>query len=67
MEARAGGGLNLAAAARAMSRGDLKVKLDAEGTEEVKELAASFDRMRASMVATLGGGLDAKGLNDDDL
>jgi methyl-accepting chemotaxis protein len=57
--------LNLAAAARAMSRGDLNVKLDVEGTEEVKELAASFDRMRASMVATLGGGLNAKGVDDD--
>jgi hypothetical protein len=38
---------------------------DVEGTEEVKELAASFDRMRASMVATLGGGLNAKGVDDD--
>jgi len=56
---------DLAAAARAMSTGDLHVKIDQGGTEEVKELATSFDRMRASMVAALGGGLGAKGVDDD--
>jgi methyl-accepting chemotaxis protein len=56
---------DLADAARAMTKGDLNVKLEANGAAEVKELAASFDRMRASMVAALGGGLDVKGVDDD--
>ena len=55
----------LAAAARAMSTGNLDVKVDVGGTQEVKELAASFDRMRASMVATLGAGLQPTGTDDD--
>jgi len=54
--------LDLAAAAHSMSTGDLSVKLTSRGTDEVKELARSFDRMRASMVA-----LGTKGSNDDDL
>jgi methyl-accepting chemotaxis protein len=55
----------LAAAARAMSTGDLNVKLEQGGADEIKELASSFDRMRASMVAALGGGLTARGSDDD--
>lgn len=54
--------LDLAAAAHAMSTGDLSVKLTSRGTDEVRELARSFDRMRASMVA-----LGTKGTDDDDL
>lgn len=55
--------IQLAAAARSMSTGNLNVELNLKGAQEVKELGASFDRMRASMVATLGGA----NLSDDDL
>jgi methyl-accepting chemotaxis protein len=55
----------LAAAASAMSTGKLDVKIEMGGAKEVKELAASFDRMRASMLAMLGGGLRATGTDDD--
>jgi methyl-accepting chemotaxis protein len=55
--------VQLAAAARSMSTGDLNVELNLKGAREVQELGASFDRMRASMVATLGGA----SLSDDDL
>jgi methyl-accepting chemotaxis protein len=55
--------IELAAAARSMSTGNLNVELNLKGAREVKELGASFDRMRASMVATLGGA----SLSDDDL
>jgi methyl-accepting chemotaxis protein len=56
----------LAAAARSMSTGNLNVELNLEGTREVKELGASFDRMRASMVAAMGGAMGGT-LPDDDL
>lgn len=56
----------LAAAARSMSTGNLNVELNLQGTREVKELGASFDRMRASMVAALGGALGGT-VQDDDL
>jgi len=55
--------VELAAAARSMSTGNLNVELNLKGAQEVKELGASFDRMRASMVATLGGA----SMSDDDL
>lgn len=55
--------VQLAAAARSMSTGNLNVEFNLKGAREVEELSASFDRMRASMVATLGGA----NLNDDDL
>jgi len=57
----------LAAAARSMSTGNLNVELNLHGTREVKELGASFDRMRASMVAALGGGFGSTNTEDDDL
>jgi methyl-accepting chemotaxis protein len=56
----------LAAAARTMSTGNLNVELNLGGAREVKELGASFDRMRASMVAALSGAL-AGTVQDDDL
>ena len=55
--------VQLAAAARSMSTGNLNVELNLKGTREVEELGASFDRMRASMVATLGGAA----MTDDEL
>ncbi len=55
--------VQLAAAARSMSTGNMNVELNLKGTREVQELGASFDRMRASMVATLAG----TSLADDDL
>jgi len=57
--------LKLAAAARSMSTGDLTVDLKVQGTQEVVDLGASFDRMRASMIAIMGGGLAGAGANDD--
>lgn len=57
--------LKLAAAARSMSTGDLSVDLKVQGTKEVVDLGASFDRMRASMIAVMGGGLAGAGANDD--
>jgi HAMP domain-containing protein len=59
--------IELAAAARSMSTGNLNVELNLQGTREVKELGASFDRMRASMVAALGGGFGNTSAEDDDL
>jgi len=59
--------IELAAAARSMSTGNLNVELNLTGTREVKELGASFDRMRASMVAALGGGIGGASAEDDDL
>jgi methyl-accepting chemotaxis protein len=62
--------LKLAAAARSMSTGDLSVDLKVKGTQEVVDLGASFDRMRASMIAVMGGGLAGAGAGagvDDDL
>jgi nitrate/nitrite-specific signal transduction histidine kinase len=51
----------LAVAAHSMSTGDLSVELRSHGTREVRELSASFERMRASMLATIGArfGADA--------
>jgi nitrate/nitrite-specific signal transduction histidine kinase len=57
----------LAEAARLMSTGNLNVEFRLKGTQEVQELGASFDRMRASMVAAFGGAAGAKALADDDL
>jgi methyl-accepting chemotaxis protein len=48
---------DLATAAREMSIGNLNIELHPSGTREVRELGASFDRMRASMLAALGSGL----------
>jgi nitrate/nitrite-specific signal transduction histidine kinase len=59
--------IELAAAARSMSTGNLNVELNLRGTREVQELGASFDRMRASMVAALSGGLGSASVDDDDL
>jgi methyl-accepting chemotaxis protein len=59
--------VDLAAAAHTMSTGNLNVDLNLEGAQEVRELSASFDRMRASMLATLGGGLSPAAVGDDDL
>jgi methyl-accepting chemotaxis protein len=59
--------LKLAAAARSMSTGDLSVDLKVQGTQEVVDLGASFDRMRASMIAVMGGGLAGAGAHHDDL
>jgi methyl-accepting chemotaxis protein len=56
--------LNLAAAARSMSTGNLNVDLHLEGTRELEDLGASFDRMRASLVASMAG---VQGNADDDL
>ena len=58
--------IKLSAAARSMSTGDLSVDLKVEGAREVEDLGASFDRMRASMIAIMGGGL-ANAAADDDL
>ena len=58
--------LKLAAAARSMSTGDLSVDLKVRGTREVVDLGASFDRMRASMIAVMGGGLAGAGAGADD-
>ncbi len=52
----------LAEAARKMSTGDLSVEFSLAGTDEVRTLSASFDRMRASLLATVGAGG-----SDDDL
>jgi nitrate/nitrite-specific signal transduction histidine kinase len=57
----------LAEAARMMSTGNLNVEFKLKGTQEVQELGASFDRMRASMVAAFGGAGGVKGIADDDL
>ena len=57
--------LKLSAAARSMSTGDLNVDLKVDGAQEVVDLGASFDRMRASMIAVMGGGLAGAGANDD--
>jgi nitrate/nitrite-specific signal transduction histidine kinase len=57
----------LAEAARLMSTGNLNVEFRLKGTQEVQELGASFDRMRASMVAAFGGAGGVKGIADDDL
>ena len=54
----------LSAAAESMSTGNLNVDLQLKGTREVEQLGASFDRMRASLVAAFGGGINA---TDDDL
>jgi len=59
--------LKLSAAARSMSTGDLNVDLKVVGAREVEELGASFDRMRASMIAVMGGGLANAAAADDDL
>jgi methyl-accepting chemotaxis protein len=58
--------LKLAAAARSMSTGDLSVDLKVQGTQEVVDLGASFDRMRASMIAVMGGGLAGAGAGAND-
>jgi HAMP domain-containing protein len=57
----------LSEAARLMSTGNLNVEFRLKGTQEVQELGASFDRMRASMVAAFGAGGGVKGLPEDDL
>lgn len=48
---------DLTYAAREMSTGNLKVEFHPTGAREVQELGASFDRMRASMLAAFGGSL----------
>jgi methyl-accepting chemotaxis protein len=55
---------DLTYAAREMSTGNLKVEFHPTGTREVQELGASFDRMRASMIAAFGGALATA---DDDV
>jgi len=57
--------IKLSAAARSMSTGDLNVDLRVEGAREVVDLSASFDRMRASMIAVMGGGIAGTNANDD--
>lgn len=57
----------LSEAARLMSTGNLNVEFRPKGAREVQELGASFDRMRASMVAAFGGLGAAKGAVDDDV
>jgi hypothetical protein len=47
-----------------MSMGNLKIEFRPAGSSEVRELGASFDRMRASMLAALGGTLTTA---DDDV
>jgi len=59
--------VELSEAARQMSTGNLNVEFRAKGTREVQELGASFDRMRASMVAAFGVAGGAKALADDDV
>jgi hypothetical protein len=49
-----------------MSTGDLTVDLKVQGTQEVVDLGASFDRMRASMIAVMGGGLAGAGAGAND-
>lgn len=48
---------DLTHAAREMSTGNLKIEFHPTGAREVQELGASFDRMRASMLAAFGGQL----------
>lgn len=55
---------DLSHAAREMSTGNLKIEFRPAGSIEVRELGASFDRMRASMLAALGGSLATA---DDDV
>lgn len=57
--------LELSAAARRMSTGDLSVELEPRGTREVRELGASFARMRVSMLAMLAGRLGPVAVEDD--
>lgn len=57
----------LSEAARLMSTGNLNVEFRLKGTREVQELGASFDRMRASMVAAFGAAGGTKTLADDDV
>lgn len=58
--------MELSAAARAMSTGNLNVEFRGKGTAEVQELSDSFDRMRASMLAALDDGvISAAGVDDD--
>jgi methyl-accepting chemotaxis protein len=59
--------VELSEAARLMSTGNLNVEFRPKGASEVRELGASFDRMRASMVAAFGGAAGAKALVDDDV
>jgi nitrate/nitrite-specific signal transduction histidine kinase len=59
--------VELSEAARLMSTGNLNVEFRPKGASEVQELGASFDRMRASMVAAFGGAAGVKALNDDDV
>jgi methyl-accepting chemotaxis protein len=56
--------VRLAAAAHAMSTGNLNVDLRLEGTRELQDLGASFDRMRASLVASLGA-MEGASADDD--
>ncbi|MFZ5891712.1 MAG: type IV pili methyl-accepting chemotaxis transducer N-terminal domain-containing protein [Myxococcota bacterium] len=55
----------LADAARSMSTGNLNVELRPQGAREVRELSASFDRMRVSMLAALSAPFGAAALDDD--
>ncbi|HET9958027.1 MAG TPA: type IV pili methyl-accepting chemotaxis transducer N-terminal domain-containing protein [Polyangiaceae bacterium] len=55
----------LTQAAHHMSTGDLRVELPREGTREIQDLSASFERMRTSMLATLGGARYAQDPLDD--
>jgi nitrate/nitrite-specific signal transduction histidine kinase len=59
--------VELSEAARLMSTGNLNVEFRPKGASEVRELGASFDRMRASMVAAFGASAGAKTLADDDV
>jgi nitrate/nitrite-specific signal transduction histidine kinase len=57
----------LSEAARLMSTGNLNVEFRPKGTREVRELGASFDRMRASMVAAFGAAGGGQAVADDDV
>lgn len=56
----------LTIAAKAMSTGNLNVEFTGRGTTEVRELSASFDRMRASMIAAMDAGGHGRAAADDD-
>lgn len=56
--------VELAAAARSMSTGNLNVDLQLDGTRELQDLGASFDRMRASLLASLNG-IEGASADDD--
>ncbi|MFT3927046.1 MAG: type IV pili methyl-accepting chemotaxis transducer N-terminal domain-containing protein [Myxococcales bacterium] len=57
----------LAEAARVMSTGNLNVQFRSQGTQEVRDLSESFDRMRVSMIASLDGSMSGAMAANDDL